>query len=121
MATTPRNIRFDDDLYKEIKSISKRPLTAAYHIQEACRQYMEQHGKPVVKINKAPLIAKVDDDVDDDQFEGIWAAYGKKGNRKTSKARFDKLDIADKHKIYDHIPAYVLSTSDFSSGKLAGS
>ena len=47
MATTPRNIRFDDDLYKEIKAISKRPLTAAYHIQEACRQYLESKAEPV--------------------------------------------------------------------------
>lgn len=108
MATTPRNIRFDDDLYKEIKAISKRPLTAAYHIQEACRQYLKQNGKPVVTSNNVPIIKKVDDD----QFEGIWIAYGKKGNKKTSKAKFNKLDIAVKHLIYDHIPNYVLSTPD---------
>jgi hypothetical protein len=47
MATTPRNIRFDDDLYEEMRLISKRPLTTAWHIQEACRQYLETKTKPV--------------------------------------------------------------------------
>jgi hypothetical protein len=42
----------------------------------------------------------------------MWEAYGKKGNKKTSRAKFNKLDILDKNLIYDHIPIYVLSTPD---------
>ncbi len=57
MATTPRNIRFDDDLYEDMKAIAKRPLTAAWHIQEACRKYLEGKTAPP-KPSKAVAIAK---------------------------------------------------------------
>ena len=53
MATHPVNIRFDSDLYKEMKGLAKHPLSTAYHIQEACRQYLKQFDKPVVKTEVA--------------------------------------------------------------------
>jgi hypothetical protein len=54
MATTPRNIRFDDDLYNEMKAIAKRPLTASWHIQEACRLYLEKTQPVKVANPKEP-------------------------------------------------------------------
>ena len=108
MATTPRNIRFDDDLYKEIKAISKRPLTAAYHIQEACRQYLASKTQPVKSDNPK----KPSGLIDDSEFEQVWELYGKKGNRKTAKLRFGKLSDSVKQDIYNHLPAYLNSTPD---------
>ena len=58
MATHPVNIRFDNDLYKEMKGLAKYPLSTAYHIQEACRQYLKQFDKPVVKTEIVPVEKK---------------------------------------------------------------
>jgi hypothetical protein len=84
--------------------MSERPYTPSWHIQEALRQYLA--GKAPKAAPKKPKA------VDDYQFEGMWEAYGKKGNKKTSRAKFNKLDILDQNLIYDHIPIYVLSTPD---------
>ena len=92
MATTPRNIRFDDDLYKEMHSIAKRPMTAAYHIQEACRQYLEQFDTPVVKAPESKGISPVPIKggwVEGDRlFELFWAAGMRKVNKKKAKPLF---------------------------------
>lgn len=56
MATTSRNIRFDDDLYQKMKDISKRPLTAAWHIQEASRQYLANNFAEKKDAEPAPRV-----------------------------------------------------------------
>ena len=94
MATTPRTIRFDDDVYSQMMGIAKRPLTASYHIQEACRQYLKQFDKPVVK--SVVLDSDVKESLDGEIFESVWQAYGKKGNKKTSKAKYLRLSQANK-------------------------
>ena len=48
----------------------------------------------------------------EDEFDHIWILYGKKGNRKTSKAKYSKLSEANKQNLLIHIPIYVLSTPD---------
>jgi hypothetical protein len=100
-----RSVRLEDDVYNALKAMSERPYTPSWHIQEALRQYLA--GKAPKEIS--PKKPKA---VDDYQFEGMWEAYGKKGNKKTSRAKFNKLDILDQNLIYDHIPIYVLSTPD---------
>ena len=111
MATTPRNIRFDDDLYKEIKAISKRPLTAAYHIQEACRQYLETKTQPVKSVKPEKPSGLIDDDLSD-LFDQVWDVYGKKGNKKTSKSKYLKLSEANRDLMAHHILRYINSTPD---------
>lgn len=115
MATTPRNIRFDDDLYKEIQAISKRPLTASYHIQEACRQYMETKTQPVKSVKPEKPSGLIDEPVkalDDVVFDQIWNLYGKKGNKKTSRNKLSKLNDTDRALLLNNIHDYVLSTPD---------
>lgn len=48
----------------------------------------------------------------DHEFEIVWSAYGKKGNKKTSLRKFSKLGRATRQDILNHIPVYVLSTPD---------
>jgi hypothetical protein len=106
MTSRIRSVRLEDDDYKALQNMSVSPYTASWQIQEAVRQYLA--GKAPKK-DVAPKKPKA---VDDYQFEGMWEAYGKKGNKKTSRAKFNKLDILDQNLIYDHIPIYVLSTPD---------
>jgi len=50
--------------------------------------------------------------IEDSEFELAWNMYGKKGNRKTSKSKFDKLSNAKKKLIAIHLPRYVQSKPD---------
>jgi hypothetical protein len=103
----------ETDILQAMRKVAKddeRPM--AYHYEKALRAY-----GPIKKLisnepQKEVAPVKKPKAVDDYQFEGMWEAYGKKGNKKTSRAKFNKLDILDKHLIYDHIPIYVLSTPD---------
>jgi len=106
MTSRIRSVRLEDDIYNALRAMSERPYTPSWHIQEALRQYLA--GKAPKK-EVAPKKSKI---VDDGLFEAVWEAYGKKGNKKTSRAKFNKLDIVDQNLIYRHIPAYVLSTPD---------
>ena len=45
-------------------------------------------------------------------FENVWEQYGKKGNRKTSKAKWDRLSNTNKALALKHIPGYVGATPD---------
>ena len=45
-------------------------------------------------------------------FENVWEQYERKGNRKTSKAKWDKLSISNKTLAIKHIPGYVSATTD---------
>ena len=45
-------------------------------------------------------------------FENIWSLYGKKGNKKTSEKRWNKISVANQKKTFAYIPAYVKSTPD---------
>jgi hypothetical protein len=111
MATTPRTIRFDDDLYDGMKGIAKRPMTAAYHIQEACRQYLASFAKPVttVKMTAPPIPKPI---LDEGLFEQVWELYGRKGNKKTSRLRFNNLNDVNRALLLKHIHDYVVSTPD---------
>lgn len=45
-------------------------------------------------------------------FDNIWSLYGKKGNKKTSERKWDKLSTTAKEKAMAYIPAYVEATPD---------
>ncbi len=45
-------------------------------------------------------------------FDEFWEIYGKKGNKKTTKSRFNKLTKTSKRKIAETLPAYIASTPD---------
>ena len=52
------------------------------------------------------------DSLRDSEFDQVWALYGKKGNKKTSKAKYLKLSETVIQDLLNHIPVYVLSTPD---------
>ena len=116
MSTTPRNIRFDDDLYEEVKAIAKRPLTTSWHIQEATRQYLKKLDKPVLAAPSSKGISPVPIKGGwvelEAAFDDVWNVYGKKGNKKTSKAKYLKLSSKDRETLSENVGAYVLSTPD---------
>ena len=94
MATTPRNIRFDDDLYKEIMSLAKYPLSGAYHIQEACKQYLANFDRPVAQpkakgINPTPI--KGGWVMQEKLFERFWLSGMRKVNKKKAASLFGAL------------------------------
>lgn len=45
-------------------------------------------------------------------FENVWEQYGKKGNRKTSEAKWGRLSNPNKALALKHIPEYVKATPD---------
>ena len=47
-----------------------------------------------------------------DEFDLVWAMYGKKGNRKTSLAKFNKMKDSSKKLMAHHLPRYIDSTPD---------
>ena len=92
MATTPRNIRFDNILYDEMKGLAKYPMTTAYHIQEACRQYLKQFDKPVAKPKKVSTTPITGEGLEHGRlFELFWVAGMKKTNKIKAKPIFIKL------------------------------
>lgn len=52
------------------------------------------------------------DSLRDDEFDQVWDLYGKKGNKKSSKAKYLKLSETIIQDLLNHIPVYVLSTPD---------
>ncbi len=54
----------------------------------------------------------IDQSAIDHEFDQVWDLYGKKGNKKTSKKKWIKLSNENKQDIYNHLPAYTLSTPD---------
>ena len=53
----------------------------------------------------------------DVSFENVWALYGRKGNKKTSRQKWDKLKNHCKLAALKHIPAYVAATPDIQFRK----
>jgi len=106
MTSRIRSVRLEDDIYNALKKMSERPYTPSWHIQEALRQYLA--GKTPKK-EVAPRKPKAEED---HEFEQIWELYERKGSKKTSKARFAKLGRKTRELIYNHLPAYLLSTPD---------
>lgn len=45
-------------------------------------------------------------------FENVWEQYGKKGNKKTSNAKWNRLSNTNKALALKHIPEYVKATPD---------
>ncbi len=52
-------------------------------------------------------------------FESFWNQYEKKGNRKTSSARYSKIKESDRELIKSKLPLYIQSTSDMQYRKNA--
>ena len=101
-----RSVRLEDDDFKALEDMSVSPYTASWQIQEAVRQYLA--GKAPKK-EVAPKKPKAEED---HEFEQIWELYEKKGSKKVSRARFAKLNRKTRELIYNHLPAYLLSTPD---------
>ena len=46
------------------------------------------------------------------EFDLVWSMYGKKGNRKTSQSKFNKLTDSNKKLMSEHLQNYIDSTPD---------
>ncbi len=69
----------------------------------------EKKSKPKAK----KVVAQVESAFDvTAAFEQVWALYEKKGNRKTSLAKFSKLSPETMQLIFDHIPKYFAEKTD---------
>ena len=108
MTKVSRTFRIDQKLSTALDKLYTRHGDNTFHVEQALSQYgpIKALEKPVVK-TKAVVVQ-----VDDGQFEEVWIAYGKKGNKKTSKAKYAKLSLDEKVALYWHVPKYVLSTPD---------
>ena len=92
-----------------MRTHSERIETPCERIENGCELDATHYPLP---INPLPTIKTLDQDELDREFEKVWEMYGRKGNKKTSKARFVKLKVDDKNLMYNHLPAYLLSTPD---------
>lgn len=50
--------------------------------------------------------------IDPTSFESVWDLYGKKGNKKTSAAKWGRIPAKAKNLALEHIPKYVASSPD---------
>ena len=72
----------------------------------------ENHSPPPSE-NISPRISHSLEPVNEPcSFDGAWEMYERKGNKKTSSARFKKLSIGDKKLLLDHVPKYIASKPD---------
>lgn len=74
----------------------------------------EQLSLPELQID-VPLVVKEKEDKY--PFEQAWTLYGRKGNKKTSQVRYNKLSDKIKSLIINHIPQYVKERPDKSYRK----
>lgn len=106
-----RTIRIDKEVSDNLDSICTRHGDVSWHIEQALNGYgpikaldVKSGAKPDIKV---PALHD-----DDHEFEQIWELYERKGNKKTSRARFAKLSREVRECIYNHLPAYLASTPD---------
>lgn len=115
--TQPRVDKEISDYHNKLKSASKagkasakaRRLKASEQVSNDRSTTVQPNikHKPLT-INQEPLnIVK-----DNGDFDLVWSMYEKKGNRKTSLLKFNKLSDSNKKLIIEHLPKYVSSTPD---------
>jgi len=102
----------ETDILQAMRKVAKddeRPM--AYHYEKALRAYgpIKKLISNEPKKEIAPKKPKTDED---QEFEQIWELYERKGSKKVSRARFAKLSRKTRELIYNHLPAYLLSTPD---------
>lgn len=110
MAKVSRTFRIDPKLSTALDIIHTRSGDYTYHLEAALSQY-----GPIKAVlgNSAPKAkAKPVAVIDEAEFDRVWAMYGKKGNRKTSRLRFGSVTDEQKVVMYNHLPAYVESTPE---------
>ena len=119
MTKVNRTFRIDRKLSDALDKLYKRHGDNTYHIECAMAQYAPIKAiitdKPIVNVGTASHIdhgVLVVEPTADALFDRVWELYGRKGNKKTSRLRFNKLAKESKKAVWDHMPAYVLSTPD---------
>jgi len=90
--------------YETYQSIGKAPVTQTSRTRNAdvTQTSTEEEGNKETKKEIETCLT----------FERFWEMYGKKGNRKTSEARFNKVSEANRVLIAKNLEAYVISTPD---------
>jgi len=78
---------------------------------KAMRTHSEGNANGMLPINPPPSNPVTQDPIkDNSEFEKVWDMYGKKGNRKTSLERFNRMKASDKRLMSVHLPRYIKST-----------
>ena len=119
MTKVNRTFRIEQRLSNALDKLFTRHGDNTYHIECAMAQYAPIKAiitdKPIVNVGTAGHIdhgVLVIEPTADALFDRVWELYGRKGNKKTSRLRFNKLAKESKKAVWDHMPAYVLSTPD---------
>jgi uncharacterized protein YdaU (DUF1376 family) len=94
---------------KSAKARWDAPFKPTKNNANAMRTHSEGNAnhKPLTNNHKP-----INNTKDNDEFELVWSLYERKGNKKTSKAKFIKLSGEYRGAMLKHIPDYVLSTPD---------
>jgi hypothetical protein len=74
-------------------------------LKQMFKLYINGDGDENKDIDKGEILEKY-------PFENFWNLYEKKGNRKTSLSRWQKLPDKTKEKIMQHVPIYVKATPE---------
>lgn len=86
--------------------------TPVTHRQHTDNTNNNKDKKEKKEKKKEPPIIPQSGDEDRLSFEYAWGLYGRKGSRKTSESRWNRLPKKTKELALKHIPAYVASTPD---------
>lgn len=111
MTKVSRTFRIDPKLSTALDIIHTRSGDYTWHVEAALSQYgpiKDVLGGSVAVVKKKAVAAPVDNS----EFEQIWAMYGRKGNGKTARIRFNNLPAPTKQLVFNHVPDYVLSTPE---------
>lgn len=67
----------------------------------------EVSSSAAIKVSKLKAVTRKPND---DEFEFVWNLYSRKGNKKTSRLKFNKLTSTNKELMSKHVTKYILST-----------
>jgi len=67
----------------------------------------DEHQTTPIEEEKEEKEEKEEQEEQDDNFEEVWSAYGRVGNKQTSKGIWKKLKPKEREEIQKHIPRYI--------------
>ena len=120
VAFSPFKNQFNRDNEKYQKTCERRAVAGSMGGKQKVANLASASKCKQRVANLADSVSKNDsvNDSDSDnkrltaEFDLVWSMYGKKGNKKTSLAKFNKLKDSNKKLMAHHLPKYIDSTPD---------
>ena len=111
----PLSINLSIENHNHLKEKGEEVGSASFWLDRHLTSIFDNTNNPssVQQLKQSKLLPKKPKNhFVNDEFEMVWNIYEKKGNKKTSQAKFNKLSSNQKQLMANHLQAYVNSTPD---------